>query len=90
MRHLFLPTKTEKFQSDCTFSFDTEMLATQLDPVVSKITEREERKKSMVHFSFAVLHALTFYIRQNQEKDNFNDLYKNLYSYPSIAGDHMT
>lgn len=46
--------------------------------------------KSMAHFSSAVYHALTFYIRKNQGKDNYNDLNKHLEFYPSPAGDHIT
>lgn len=55
--------------------FDTEVLATKLDTIVSTIT---------------VLHVLAFYIRQNKGKDNYNVLHEDLHSYPIPAGDHMT
>lgn len=55
MRYLFLSTKIGRVQSDWAFLFDTEVLATKLNTVVSTIT---------------VLHVLAFYIRQNKGMDN--------------------
>lgn len=75
MRYLFLSTKIGRVHSNWAFLFDTEVLATKLDTIISTIT---------------VLHVLAFYIRQNKEKDNYNGLHEDLLSYPIPAGDHMT